>query len=103
MTLRTVSPHQHDEGDAGVGNFEDEQPSTPRPPWARPEIPSGDDLLRSGTRDEVTPSTFADMDSEEVVQPKLLPSPVVPSKQEIAEHEVSHIPPRPWCPHCGAG
>ena len=72
-------------------------------PRAEPGIPSGNDLLRSGKIVEHEAAETDDFDSEEVVRPKLLPAPVVPSKQEIAEHRVSHIPPRHWCADCNAG
>ena len=41
--------------------------------------------------------------SEEGRKVKSKPDPRVPTKAEIEEHNVSHIPPRSWCPHCVAG
>ena len=35
--------------------------------------------------------------------PKMLPDPGAPSKQEVLEHQLTHIPFRLWCPHCVAG
>ena len=29
--------------------------------------------------------------------------PGMPSRNEILEHNLTHIPPRPWCPHCVRG
>ena len=29
--------------------------------------------------------------------------PGMPTQQEIAEHCITHLPPRPWCPHCLRG
>ena len=61
--------------------------------------PSGDDLLRSG------PAVIPDVEiqTEETIRPRRLASPATPSKQEIAEHRVSHVPPKSWCPDCNAG
>ena len=33
----------------------------------------------------------------------IAPSPYAPSRQERAEHNVTHCPYRSWCPHCRAG
>ena len=43
-----------------------------------------------------------DLEDEDLraVQPKLMPDPGAPSRQEILEHEMTHIPFRVWCPHC---
>lgn len=38
-----------------------------------------------------------------LVIPKSLPDPGAPSRQEILEHELTHVPFRSWCPHCVAG
>ena len=45
-----------------------------------------------------------DLEDEDLraVQPKLMPDPGAPSRQEILEHEMTHIPFRVWCPHCVA-
>ena len=34
--------------------------------------------------------------------PRMLPDPGAPSRQEVLEHELTHIPFRTWCPHCVA-
>ena len=44
-----------------------------------------------------------DEEEEEAIQPKLLRDPGDPSPQEIAEHNVTHMPYRAWCAHCVAG
>ena len=38
-------------------------------------------------------------------RPRPLPQPRLPSRQEVQEHELTHIPYRSWCVHCvrGAG
>ena len=40
------------------------------------------------------------VDDQEGRKPKLMRSPVLPSKQEVEEHNVTHIPYRDWCEHC---
>ena len=50
-----------------------------------------------------------DQEKEEVVaqveRARPLPQPRLPSRQEVQEHELTHIPYRSWCVHCvrGAG
>jgi len=36
----------------------------------------------------------------EARQPKTIKSPYQPSKREIDEHNITHMPYRSWCPHC---
>ena len=44
-----------------------------------------------------------DLDDEHgLVQPRMLPDPGAPSRQEVLEHELTHLPFRTWCPHCVA-
>ena len=40
---------------------------------------------------------------EEAEIQRPLRDPGMPTKREIAEHNLSHLPPRPWCPHCVRG
>ena len=42
-------------------------------------------------------------ESEEAITAKVLPSPSPPSRQEMLEHNITHVPFRNWCPHCLAG
>ena len=35
--------------------------------------------------------------------PRLLPDPKLPSKQEVDKHNITHLPYRSWCPHCIMG
>ena len=42
-------------------------------------------------------------DTAEGSSPYIAPSPYAPSRQERAEHNVTHCPYRSWCPHCRAG
>ena len=41
-----------------------------------------------------------DEESEDGVKARRVPRPQSPSKREIAEHELTHIPYRDWCIHC---
>ena len=37
-----------------------------------------------------------------VTLPQMLPDPGTPSRQEVLEHELTHLPFRAWCQHCVA-
>ena len=37
---------------------------------------------------------------EEAIPAKALPSPIQPTRKEIQEHVLTHLPPRSWCRHC---
>ena len=39
-------------------------------------------------------------DGAEVLIAREMPSPKLPSKQEIAKHNLTHLPYRAWCLHC---
>ena len=49
------------------------------------------------------PSAEAAEAGEEAEIPRLLPTPIVPSKSEIDAHRVTHCPYRSWCRHCREG
>ena len=40
---------------------------------------------------------------EEAIPAKALPSPTQPTRKEIQEHVLTHLPPRSWCRHCLRG
>ena len=42
-------------------------------------------------------------DADEAVRVKVISSPSPPSRQELLEHNISHLPFRSWCSHCVAG
>ncbi len=42
-------------------------------------------------------------DDTEAAKPKALPTPSQPTKQEIEEHNITHLPYRSWCKHCVRG
>ena len=44
-----------------------------------------------------------DTEDKTSMPPRMLSSPSMPSRQEIQEHNVTHIPFRSWCPFCVAG
>ena len=44
-----------------------------------------------------------DVEDEESPPRKVLRDPGEPSKQELEEHRIDHIPYRSWCPYCGRG
>ena len=37
------------------------------------------------------------------VPPRMLTSPSMPSRQEVQEHSITHLPYRSWCPYCVMG
>ena len=37
---------------------------------------------------------------EEAIPAKAIPSPTQPTRKEIQEHVLTHLPPRSWCRHC---
>ena len=42
-------------------------------------------------------------ESHERVNVKTIKCPAAPTKEEIEEHMLTHVPFRSWCPHCTAG
>ena len=86
-----------------VDPMEQPQPQSPRPPWATSDVPYGGELLKSGPKTTVDKTETSTAEHEEIVQPKLLPSPAIPSKQEIAENQATHLPQRNWCEDCNNG
>ena len=67
----------------------------------------GDDLSMAAEVDiEFTDDDRRDDDDEaeeEAATQRPLRDPGSPSRREILEHNLTHIPPRPWCPHCVRG
>ena len=75
-----------EDGDEGVENINDS------------EILPDSDGLKAVMEEDVI-----DMDDNVVVQPpKPLPEPKVPTKAQVAAHNLTHWPYRSWCPHCVA-
>ena len=37
---------------------------------------------------------------EEGRRVRVAPVPEKPTEEEVAEHNITHTPPKPWCPHC---
>ena len=44
-----------------------------------------------------------DGETEEATRPKPTAAPNQPSKEEVEQHMVTHLPFRDWCPHCVRG
>lgn len=42
-------------------------------------------------------------DGEDQSAPRIVRRPYTPSRREVEDHMVSHMPVRAWCPHCAAG
>ena len=56
-----------------------------------------DDLLRRITELEDK------LVREEGRRPIISPVPDKPTEEEVREHNVTHTPPKPWCPYCTKG
>ena len=52
--------------------------------------------------DPVDEDIEADAEEESEIQ-RPLRDPGMPTRREMLEHNVTHLPPRPWCPHCMKG
>ena len=46
---------------------------------------------------------FPEGETEEARKPVGLPNPRLPSRQEVEEHELTHLPHRSWCSNCVRG
>ena len=55
--------------------------------------------------DEITydPQVELEGESGEARRAKVVTDPGKPTAQEVAEHEITHLPHRSWCPSCVAG
>lgn len=65
----------------------------------------GDSEIVADRRELVNgePAEIVGADDDEVLQPgEPLPEPYVPSKAEVAAHNLTHLSSRSWCPHCVA-
>ena len=51
--------------------------------------------------DSPDPQATADAEGDMVVRTKRVP--VEPSAEEVLKHNLTHLPPRSWCPHCVNG
>ena len=77
----------------------EELPISPQFNMDNQDINANDDALEEI---ELTDQDEEDVDTEarKVRVPK---DPRQPSKQEIEEHNITHVPYRDWCPHCIMG
>ena len=69
---------------------------------AQEDAPAAPDAADSTSRDRATAADDSvEHDAEEEAErPRGLRDPGMPSVAEIAEHDLTHIPARPWCKHC---
>ena len=61
---------------------------------------SAGDQQMAGEPEEVSED---DHNADEAMKAKPLRSPMNPTKAEIEEHEITHLPYRSWCSHCVRG
>ena len=54
-------------------------------------------------RDEIMTNEDDDNDDKSHMPPRMLTYPSMPSRQEVQEHNITHLPFRSWCPFCVAG
>ena len=107
-----------DSDDAGMINYEATEPGSPAEAAQRGD--DLDDLFAEGNQDDTKLQTLAENrteDNEVVVQfmddenflchpcgddrtPKILKTPVMPSKEDVQSHFATHLPYRSWCPVC---
>ena len=50
--------------------------------------------------DTLQASEEVEVEGEEAIPARGLPSPTQPTRKEIQEHVLTHLPPRSWCGHC---
>ena len=53
--------------------------------------------------DTLQASEEVEVEGEEAIPARGLPSPTQPTRKEIQEHVLTHLPPRSWCGHCPRG
>ena len=78
------------------------------PDWLQPFDENLVDEEQRGDRMEENEDTQDDDQAREGVvaqgeRARPLPQPRLPSRQEVQEHELTHIPYRSWCVHCVRG
>ena len=70
------------------------------------DVSGDDDVVSIGDGDgsKVEEGHDGEIEEEqEALRPKALRDPGEPSKWEIIEHRLTHLPPRPWCKFCMFG
>ena len=51
-------------------------------------------------QEEIADGDGEETEPEEAGVPAVIPAPEAPTPQEVAEHEIGHLPFRSWCSHC---
>ena len=64
---------------------------------------NGEEETHISGGEECGPGEAEDDAEEEAEVQRPLRDPGMPTQKEWDEHMLSHIPPRPWCPHCLRG
>ena len=63
-----------------------------------------DDVLNNDADAGAMPEADAEtQESQEAVAPKGQPTPSTPTAEEVANHNMTHLPYRSWCPQCVRG
>ncbi len=73
--------------------------------WARLQVEEKERLKNDGVQAELE-RRERELSERVVVArpgPLMIPGVVMPTAQEIASHEITHLPPKPWCESCQRG
>ena len=116
MIQKTLSPHREREGSeerrrdevAGLeasGTASELDDEVFGDDEHRKEQSDTEEVVYVPSPPELESDTVGDDDDEglETSSPKIVSSPYAPSRQERAEHRITHCPFRSWCPDCVAG
>lgn len=69
-----------------------------------PISPLGEEGAEGVTEEtEIVMGEEGENESEEALEPQIPPNPILPTAQEVEQHNVTHLPFRNWCPHCVSG
>ena len=82
----------------GVDDTSEELPISPQFRGVTKEINANDDAMT-----EIQMSDEEEEETTETRKVNTIKDPKQPSKEEIEEHNITHVPYRDWCPHCVMG
>ena len=95
-----ISTEHHDVEEAGIRASADETHDVERKFELKPLRPDEKELLCSG---DAGGGEEVRLEDEEGAAPKRLANPRAPTKYEVEQHNLTHIPFRNWCPSCVRG
>lgn len=107
--INECSENLNTSGEVGGSSEGDEDAGTETQQSMEEDEPHGQSSVGQGSQGEhvehanAMASEGTDEDGGEADRPRPLKAPYKPSAREIAEHELTHCPPRSWCDHCVKG